>query len=212
MIIGALIVSAGLSSRMKAFKPMLELCGSTIVKQLIKTFQNANITEIVIISGHQAQQLEEHLAEEQVTIIRNKQYAETDMFYSATLGIKYLSHRCDALFFTPVDIPLFTPATLLSMCVHLSNSNCDILSPSYQQKKGHPMLMLSTAARKVILYQGDQGLRGAIREFQGNKNTLELPDIGTIIDADYPEDYEQLKIIAKDLEGGRQFNSRAWRE
>ena len=48
---GAVIVAAGLSSRMKAFKPMLPLAGSTVIRALIDTMKKASIEPIIVVVG-----------------------------------------------------------------------------------------------------------------------------------------------------------------
>ena len=48
---GAVVVAAGLSSRMKSFKPMLPLAGSTVIKTAISTLRAAGVTTIVVVTG-----------------------------------------------------------------------------------------------------------------------------------------------------------------
>ena len=49
--ISALIVAAGMASRMKTFKPLLRLGEKTIIEHVIDTFRYAGIQDIVVVSS-----------------------------------------------------------------------------------------------------------------------------------------------------------------
>ncbi|MGL4345022.1 MAG: NTP transferase domain-containing protein [Cellulosilyticaceae bacterium] len=193
---GAVIVAAGLSSRMKAFKPMLELAGSTMIKTAIKTLADTGIDPIIVITGHNADQLEAHLSSTPVSVVRNSDYLTTDMFHSAKIGMHAIAPQCDAFFFLPADSPLFSSDTLRSLTAHMEQTDCDVASPSYQGKGGHPLLIKATATPNLVSYSGDTGLKGALALFDGDKRVLALQDIGTTLDADHPKDYEVLQGYA----------------
>ena len=67
----ALIVAAGMSSRMGDFKPMLTIGEMSIAERVITTFQQAGVTRIVVVTGYQAELLERHLAGREVVFLRN---------------------------------------------------------------------------------------------------------------------------------------------
>ena len=108
----ALIVAAGMSSRMGDFKPMLNIGSISIAKRIVANFHQAGISRIVVITGYKAETLEHHLSNEGLIFLRNENYAETDMVDSARIGLAYLQDKCDRILFTPVDIPLFTSDTV----------------------------------------------------------------------------------------------------
>ena len=58
---GAVILAAGLSSRMKAFKPLLPVDGRTAIEGLIETSKAAGLTDITVVTGHERKQLAETL-------------------------------------------------------------------------------------------------------------------------------------------------------
>lgn len=197
---GALLVAAGMSSRMKAFKPLLKLGDSTIIGTAILSLQEAGIREIVVITGHYGERLGSYLAALGVTCLYNDRYETTDMFYSAQIGLNYLKDRCGRLFFSPGDVPLFARSSLQLMLDQMDHSDCDILLPTYGGEVGHPILLTCRAIPSLTAYAGAGGLNAAIDRFAGAKEVIELDDMGIILDADRPEDYERLK------EYGRAFS------
>lgn len=56
----ALIVAAGMSSRMGNFKPMLSIGSITIAQRVVATFHQAGIQKIVMVTGFNAVTLERH--------------------------------------------------------------------------------------------------------------------------------------------------------
>ena len=56
---GAIILAAGLSSRMNAFKPMLPVDGRPAVTGLTESLRGAGISDIIIVTGHQRELLQE---------------------------------------------------------------------------------------------------------------------------------------------------------
>lgn len=94
MSIGAVIVAAGMSSRMGDFKPLLSIGSQSIAQRIVSKLRQAGAEEIVMITGHNADALERHLEGCGLTFIRNERYASTQMFDSAALGLNYLKDKC----------------------------------------------------------------------------------------------------------------------
>ncbi len=188
MTTGALIVAAGLSSRMGQFKPLLKLGSRTIVQRLVESFDAAGVSPIVLITGNQAEVLEEHLKSYPVVCLRNGDFATTQMFDSVVIGLRYLQNRCAQALFTPADIPLVTQDTLRK----LIDSGEPLACPVYGGREGHPLLISSKLFSSLLQYKGNHGLYGAIMECGHPKRAIPVEDQGILFDIDTPQDYETL--------------------
>ena len=51
MQFGALIVAAGMSSRMGEFKPMLNIGSISIAQRIVATLRQSGVTRIVMVTG-----------------------------------------------------------------------------------------------------------------------------------------------------------------
>jgi len=193
---GAVLVAAGLSSRMKSFKPLLQLGGSTVIRTAIETLQSAGVSPIVVVTGRDAEALQRHLLFLSVHCVHNEDYASTDMFYSAKMGMRHIQSLCERFFFLPADIPLFSKRSLLTMMGYFDYSGCQLLLPSYKGQEGHPVLIDQALIGELLMFTGDGGLKGALDHLNCQKEILDLPDAGTTMDADKPEEYQQLKRYA----------------
>jgi CTP:molybdopterin cytidylyltransferase MocA len=199
---GAVIAAAGLSGRMGAFKPLLPLGNSTIIERIIHTLTESGVEDIAVVTGQNAALLEQALADYNISFIYNKDYAVTDMFHSASMGLAFMAERVDCIFFTPVDVPLFSAATVRILAGRIQNSNDHIISPSYKGKSGHPIVMRSSAVKELTGLKNDRGLRGAIEAYNGPKGTIEVDESGILYDADTPDDYQFLVQRSRSRDSG----------
>ena len=185
---GALIVAAGMSSRMGDFKPMLNIGSISIAQRVVATFQQAGINLLVMVTGYKADVLEHHLAGNGIVYLRNEEYETTQMFDSVCIGLRYLQGKCNQVLFTPVDIPLFTAATVQA----LLNSGAKLATPVFEGKAGHPTLIAAELFDSILSDSGEGGLRGALDRCEAPITPVPVEDGGVLHDADTPEDYRAL--------------------
>ena len=184
----ALIVAAGMSSRMGDFKPMLSIGSITIAQRVIATFHQAGIEKIVMVTGYQAVTLERHLSGSGVIFLRNDRYETTQMFDSVKIGLEYLMDKCDRVLFTPVDVPLFTAETVR----RLLDANAALACPVCDGQQGHPLLISAALLPKILSDCGEQGLKGAVERCGAAMLEIPVDDPGTLHDADTPADFSAL--------------------
>jgi CTP:molybdopterin cytidylyltransferase MocA len=189
---GAVIVAAGLSSRMGAFKPLLPLEGGTVIGRVIAALQEGGAEDIVVVTGRDAGLLEKALGAYSISFVHNADYAATDMFRSASLGLEFMAGRAGGVFFTPADIPFFRADTARLLAERLLRGKEHIVIPVYRGRRGHPAVMLSETAKELIRHKNPGGLKGAIDAYSGPKCTLEVDDRGILQDLDTPEDYRKM--------------------
>ena len=188
MQIGALITAAGMSSRMGDFKPMLNIGSISIAQRITATLHQAGIEKIVMVTGYNALTLERHLAGNGIIFLRNEAYETTQMFDSVKIGLRYLQDKCDRVVFTPVDVPLFTAATVRT----LLESHAELACPIYHGQGGHPLLIANRLLPEILGHDGSHGLRGAIANCSVPLTHIVVDDPGTLHDADTPEDCSAL--------------------
>ena len=188
MQIGALIVAAGMSSRMGEFKPMLNIGSISVAQRIIATLQQAGAVKIVMVTGYNAVVLERHLTGNGIIFLRNEAYATTQMFDSVKIGLRYLQDKCNKILFTPVDVPLFTAKTVKTIL----DSGALLACPMCQGKQGHPILIANELVPEILTDSGEMGLKGAMDRCSVPLKRIDVNDPGTIHDADTPEDFSAL--------------------
>lgn len=188
MSVSAVVAAAGLSSRMREFKPLLCLGGSTVIHNTICNLRAAGADSIIVVTGYQSVVLERHLKTEDVMFLKNERYAETDMLTSLKLGLKALPASTEQVFISPADVPLFSPNTLRLML----HTQGDVVCPTYHGRRGHPLLLRSAAVEQVLEWEGANGLRGLLNSGRLSITPVATEDPGILMDADTPQDYKEL--------------------
>ena len=131
---GALIVAAGHDKDREAFRPMLPVGDSTVIRRIIITMKQAGIDPIVVVTGSRGDELEKHIAKLRVICLRNERYEDTQMFYSICLGLNYMEDLCDRVFVLPAKFPMFLPRTMK----RLMAEEAPVVCPSLHGRRGHP--------------------------------------------------------------------------
>ncbi len=185
---GAVIVAAGMSSRMGDFKPLLGIGSISIAQRIVATLQQAGVSKIVVVTGYNALVLERHLANNGIVFLRNENYETTQMFDSAKIGLEYMKDKCDRILFTPVDIPLFTASTVEAIMA----SGTELAFPVCDGQRGHPIMLASSLVDDIVSASGEGGLLGALSRCCAITEEITVDDLGILHDADTPEDYRSL--------------------
>ena len=189
----AVIVAAGQSSRMGAFKPLLPLADTTMIGHAIETLKAFGVSPIVVVTGREAAALAQYLYPYQVECVHNPDYAATDMFCSACIGFEALRSRADRVFFLPVDSPLFSADCLAALCAEMDRSGCGVARPCYEGRCGHPILIDAKLLPSLTSFHGDGGLRRAIESTGCLQQRVEVSEPGLLLDADTPDDYARIQ-------------------
>lgn len=194
--VAALILSAGLSSRMGDFKPLLPLGGVPALERCVSLFRSAGIEDVRVVTGHRSRELEPLLKRLAVRTIVNSRYHE-GMFSSVVAGVENIAGGLDAFFILPVDIPLVRPATVRQLREEFERSAADVLYPRFEGRRGHPPLIAAGHAAEIVNWNGGDGLRGALRQWENGARELEVADRHIHNDMDTPEAYGSLRENAE---------------
>src|SRR5688572_13123946 len=87
-MIPAVILAAGMSTRMGCTKATLPLRGETFVTRLVRTLLEAEVDEVVVVVGHDAEHVVHALAQAQLTprVVPNPAYV-SGQFSSVLAGL-----------------------------------------------------------------------------------------------------------------------------
>jgi len=200
---GAIIIAAGKSSRMGSFKPLLKIGGVSAAEHVISNFHLAGIRNIVIVTGNNAEGLENSLKHLDVLFLRNNLYESTEMFDSVKIGLGYLKDKCGKIFVTPVDIPLFTADTVKT----LLNCRARAGIPVFNGTTGHPIVLDGKGVNDILKYAGSGGLHGAITNLSLEIEHIEVSDSGILYDMDTQADYAKIIKLHKERLTGPQIGA-----
>lgn len=175
--LGAVIAAGGDFKQNNDISPFLQIGNISLIRRIVITLQQAGVTNIVVITGYRSWEVEHHLANYGVIFLQNENFKNTDKFTSLKIGLQFLMDKCDKIFLTSLKIPMFIASTLKSM-IQYKNS---IVIPQYQGKNGHPLLLDSKIISDILSYQGEEGMRGAMKNCNCKKRYLSVGDEGVLL-------------------------------
>ena len=194
---GGLVVAAGLSSRMGAFKPMLPVGGDTLLRRGLTTLLRCGCGPVAVVTGRDRELLEASLGDLPVHCIHNADFSTSQMFDSVRLGLAWLAPRCDQVVFSPGDVCLYRPETVAALLA----GEGTVRVPTCGGTEGHPVLIASEVFGPVLADSGEGGLAGALRR-AAPRTEIPGEDPGSLLDADTVDDYRRLLAYAEDRGAG----------
>lgn len=186
--IAAVILAAGLSERMAAFKPLLKLGSKAALQHGIDLFRSVGIGNILAVTGHRQEEISNVLAASDVVQVHNPSYRD-GMFSSISAGIKALKDSCEAFFILPVDIPLVRSATIRRLLTDFFRFHPAICYPMFDNLRGHPPIISTELIPRILDWQGSGGLAGFLRQIETRALDVAVADQAILQDMDTPADY-----------------------
>ena len=198
-MIFAVIPAGGRSQRMGRPKLALPLGDHTVLEHVIAALRGAGVEHILVVVGPHVPELIP-LAEQAGADVLRLAEATADMRATVEHGLRWLEdHRHpqgeDAWLLVPADHPTLNPAVVRRLIEgREAKPGSTIVIPTFQGRRGHPVLFGWGHVQGIRAFPGGQGLNAYIR--QQAADVLELAvDTGAILcDLDTPEDYERLRL------------------
>lgn len=191
--IAAILLAAGQSKRYGPANKLLQNYGEkTLIEQALAPLLSLGLGEILIITGHQAEDIRQQLtplstAHPEIRFVHNPHYRE-GMGTSLAAGAAALSQGIDACFICLADMPDLTSEIYRQLLTARPKSEAAILAPSYQGKRGHPVLFTSTYFNELKTLTGDQGARHVITRHKAHLHLIPLNTPIILQDIDQPQD------------------------
>ena len=192
---GAIILAAGLSSRMKEFKPLLHVAGMTAIEGLIESARVAGLDDITVVTGHNREALAPIIAATGVREAYNADY-ESGMFSSVKSGLAAQDGSKEGYLLMPVDCPLISARVMRA--VMAAGANAPFAVATFEGKKGHPLLIPAQCVSEILEHDGEGGLAAVTDRYAEEMIRVPVDEEGCILDMDTPEGYEDIKaFVAK---------------
>lgn len=170
--IGGIIVAASKSASF----PMSKVGSIPVIKRIAMIFQKVGISPIVVVTGHDEVEIKHQLVEFCPIFLKDEAYESHSLFESAKIGFEYIKDKCDKVVFTPVNTPMFSPTTLDD----LLSVDAQIVTPSYNRRGGHPIVIKSDIIPMILDYKGDDGLRGVLAKLDELRVRVNVFDDGIL--------------------------------
>ena len=190
-VVAAIVLAAGLSRRMGGPNKLLaEVDGQPIVQRVVDTVLASRARPVMVVVGHQEQEVRAALVGRDVRFVTNRGFKE-GLGSSLRAGIEALSKsdlEIDGTLVALGDMPwikaehidtlidAFDPDSAASICV-----------PVHDRKRGHPVLWSSRHFGEMRKLAGDVGARALLEAHADAVLAVPVDDAAVHLDIDTPE-------------------------
>lgn len=194
-MIPAIVLAAGKSTRMGRPKAMLP-AGSdrTFLTRILRTFAEAGVERIVVVLGHDAETLRDHLRDADLTadVVLNPDY-ESGQLSSLLVGLNAIDGpAAEAVLLMLVDAPLVSPETVSAVVERYRMTHAPVVRPVRGDAHGHPVLIDRSLFPLLRAADPEHGAKPVVRAHVSAAGDVSVEDPGAFMDIDTPEDYARV--------------------
>jgi molybdenum cofactor cytidylyltransferase len=208
-MISAIVPAAGLSSRMGQSKLLMPFGDKSLIEHAVDTLKASDVDEIVVVLGHEADQVRSRLERRRVNFVHNPDYRE-GLSTSVRAGMSAVAKGADAIMIYLADQPLIQPdeiSRLIQAFAEAKRAGKSIVVPFFENRRGNPVILDASYRAMVLDIAGDVGCKRIIRRYPEQVFAVQMQTDHVVRDVDTPEDFLRVRgeerIHHRDREGGR---------
>jgi len=192
--IAALVLAAGRSRRMAPHNKLLvaDRTGKAMIARVVDNVLSSNARPVLVVTGHQAEQVQHALGGRPVRYVHAADYAE-GLSASLKAGIAAVPEECAAALVCLGDMPLVTGRMINRL---LASYDPDegrlIVLPTFRGKQGNPMLWDRRFFQEILQITGDSGARFLVGKHIETVAEVEMADDAVLRDFDTTESLNSL--------------------
>lgn len=186
--VAAILLAAGQSRRMGAFKPILPFGTKTVIECCVDYLRQGGAETIVAVLGHRENEIRDVLKNETIAINPDP---NSEMGASIAAGIRAVNDDAKCVLIALVDHPAVPAAVVTNLIAEWQNS-AKIVMPTWQNRGGHPVLVDLSFRTELLSLDRTGGLRGLLKSHQSEVKRLPVESPFVARDMDTWDDYRAL--------------------
>ena len=188
--ISAILLAAGRSRRMGAFKPLLPFGDSTVIERCLSNLRAAGVQDIIVVVGHRSEDIRKKLKALEVTFALNPD-PDSEMSASITRGVEAVSNSARALIIALVDHPA-VPAETIKTLIDEWRRGARLVQPEHEGRGGHPVIIDLDYRNELMALDPEHGLRALFSSHRDKVKRVPVASPYVARDMDTWEDYRRL--------------------
>ena len=189
--VAAILLAAGRSERMGAFKPLLPFGGQTIIEKCIEYLTGGGVETIVVVLGYRADDVRRQLATSSVRFAVNPD-PDSEMSASIACGVRELPKQTEATLIALVDQPAITSDVVVTLINEWRTTGAKLVVPEYQGRGGHPVLVDLSFREDLLILDPERGLRALFDAHREDVRRVPVKSPFIARDTDTWDDYRAL--------------------
>ena len=189
--LSAIVLAAGGSSRYGRCKQLVEINGSSLVRQAVdKLSALFPIDRITVVVGANSEAVAQSVSDLPVNIVLNEHWQQ-GLASSLKAGLNSVEPGCRAVMITLCDQALVTGEHLRRLLNLWFAFPSEITASAYAGTVGTPAIIPAEFYPQVLALEGDAGAKPLLKNNAARVKTLPIPEAE--FDLDVPADLEKLK-------------------
>jgi molybdenum cofactor cytidylyltransferase len=189
--VAAIILAAGRSTRMGGPNKLLaDLGGKPLVRTVTEQALASKVQSVIVVTGHQAEQVEKALQGLKVKFVRNPDFAE-GLAGSVKTGIAAVADNADGAVVCLGDMPLISSNLIDRLIEAFAPDRGHLIAvPVSDNKRGNPVLWSRRFFNELMTLNGDIGARHLIARHSEAVAEVPVEGFGAFLDIDTPQTLE----------------------
>jgi molybdenum cofactor cytidylyltransferase len=204
-MVSAVVLAAGMSTRMGRNKLLLTFRDKPLVVHAVETLMASKVGEIIVVLGHESEkvwdQLEAYAGEVangaqrgRVRLVKNPDYRD-GLSTSVRTGVQAVSPAARAVMIYLADQPLIEPGDVDRIIAALAAAKAEnktIVVPFFKGERGNPVILDAALRDSILGIVGDVGCKGVIKRYPEKVYAIEMENDHVVRDVDDVQAYERL--------------------
>jgi molybdenum cofactor cytidylyltransferase len=189
--IAAVLLAAGRSRRMGAFKPLLPFGNRSVVEACIGNLVEGGVDEIIVVAGHRVEEMRGRLAQLPVRFAVNAE-TESEMGVSIARGVEQIGPGAEAVFIALADQPAIPPEVIRLLIAERERTGVRLIQPEREGHGGHPVLIDLSFRQELLNLDPQRGLRALFETYRDTVLRVPVASPYVVRDMDTWDDYRAL--------------------
>lgn len=184
----AIVLAAGASKRMGTHKLLLPFRGKSVIRHIADTLAASRLDDVCVVVGHAAERVRRELPADTVRCVVNSEYRQ-GMLSSVRCGLRALPTECNSVMVALGDQPGITTALVNELIDAFEKSSRALLVPTFEGRRGHPLVFSTSLCAEVFTSHDDVGLKGLLSAHPREVAEVAVEAPAVLEDLDTPQDY-----------------------
>ena len=187
--ISSILLGAGESKRMGVDKLSLPWGEKTVFEHCFDTLLRSKVKEVIVVLHGRIKEGADYLKGKRVKVEINPYYKK-GMSTSIRRGIQAIDPRTHGILIALGDQPLIRTRTINALIHAFSQGKGKIIIPSFQGRKGNPVIFHRRYGKELLKLKGDVGGRSIIEKHPEDVWVVRVKSEGVVKDIDTWKDYK----------------------
>jgi molybdenum cofactor cytidylyltransferase len=185
----AIVLAAGLSTRMGKPKMLLPWGGQSVLGHVLSTLAEAGVERRVVVVGSERAAVEAVCSHAGARAVFNPEFHTSEMLSSLQVGLRCLPSECTAALVVLGDQPSMEAHVVESLLPLDEALPACIIVPSYERRRGHPWLVGSDWWAEILQMSAPETPRDFLQRHDATIKYVEVTTDSVLRDIDTPADY-----------------------